>query len=205
MNAHKSSLSWGRFADEAEALGFGLAMAGLVSDEPQIMTASPPALVVNLQFPATVLDENTWCQKQARSVARSSKGGTGSAASPVQSSLLTSRRHLLWGLGRSTKAPFRPTEPAANGWKWWDNSLNKPVQPPWELSTKSIKRPVVSKCGTPFHASNPCLKSLKPYINGLVCWGKSTPETHGFLPSNWSGFSVKIFPSSNSMIKFPTD
>ena len=30
--------------------------------------------------------------------------------------------------------------------------------------------------------------------------GKSTPETHGFLPSNWSGFPVKIFPSSNSMI-----
>ena len=30
--------------------------------------------------------------------------------------------------------------------------------------------------------------------------GKSTPETHGFLPSNWSGFPVSIFPSSNSMI-----
>ena len=128
------------------------------------MEASPPpALVVNLQFPATVLDENTWCQKQARSVAFwSSKGGTGSAASPVQSSLLTSRRHLLWGLGRSTKAPFRPIEPAANGWKWWDNSLNKPVQPPWQIYKRHPA--VVSKCGTPFHASNPCLKCLKPYV-----------------------------------------
>ena len=29
--------------------------------------------------------------------------------------------------------------------------------------------------------------------------GKSTPETHGFWPSNWMGFPVKIFPSSNSM------
>ena len=31
------------------------------------------------------------------------------------------------------------------------------------------------------------------------CWGKSSPETHGFLPSNWLGFPVKIVPSSNSM------
>ena len=30
--------------------------------------------------------------------------------------------------------------------------------------------------------------------------GKSTPETHGFLPSNMDGFPVKIVPSSNSMI-----
>ena len=36
-------------------------------------------------------------------------------------------------------------------------------------------------------------------FNGLVCWGKSTPETHGFLPSNIKGFPVNIFPSSNSM------
>ena len=36
-------------------------------------------------------------------------------------------------------------------------------------------------------------------INGLVSLGKSTPETHGFWPSNWSGLPVKIVPSSNSM------
>ena len=29
--------------------------------------------------------------------------------------------------------------------------------------------------------------------------GTSSPETHGFLPSNFWGFPVKIFPSSNSM------
>jgi len=26
-----------------------------------------------------------------------------------------------------------------------------------------------------------------PHGNGLVCWGKSSPETHGFLPSNIGG------------------
>ena len=36
-------------------------------------------------------------------------------------------------------------------------------------------------------------------FNGLVLLGKSTPETHGFLPSNSEGFPVPIFPSSNSM------
>jgi len=31
-------------------------------------------------------------------------------------------------------------------------------------------------------------------FNGLVLLGKSTPETHGFLPSNSEGFPVPIFP-----------
>ena len=33
--------------------------------------------------------------------------------------------------------------------------------------------------------------------------GKSTPETHGFLPSNCWGFPAKIFPSSSSMNIIP--
>ena len=32
-------------------------------------------------------------------------------------------------------------------------------------------------------------------VIGLVLLGKSEPETHGFLPSNWLGFPVKIVPS----------
>ena len=37
-------------------------------------------------------------------------------------------------------------------------------------------------------------------VNGSVFLGTSTPETHGFLPSNGLGFPVKMFPSSKSMI-----
>ena len=43
-------------------------------------------------------------------------------------------------------------------------------------------------------------RKVESSITGLVFTGKYSPETHGFLPSNWSGFPVKIVPSSNSMI-----
>ena len=44
-----------------------------------------------------------------------------------------------------------------------------------------------------------------PAVTGLVLLGKIlTGKTMGFLPSNWSGFPVKIFPSSNSMMRLST-
>ena len=40
---------------------------------------------------------------------------------------------------------------------------------------------------------------IRWFLTGLVLLGKYSPETHGFLPSNWLGFPVRIVPSSNSM------
>ena len=135
--------------DADEALCLGLAWCQTTTDD-SLPHYYRPALVVNLQFPATVLDKNTWGSKQGRSAAfGSSNCGTRSAAAP-QSSLLASQRHLLWALGRLRKAPFRPIEPAANGRKWWDNFRNKPVQTPWQIYRRNPT--AVSKCGTPFHS-----------------------------------------------------
>jgi len=36
-------------------------------------------------------------------------------------------------------------------------------------------------------------------MNHWIGLRENLQETHGFLPSNWLGFPVKIFPSSNSM------
>ena len=45
------------------------------------------------------------------------------------------------------------------------------------------------------------LKILELLSMDWFCW-ENLQETHGFLPSNWLGVPVKIFPSSNSMILY---
>ena len=64
----------------------------------------------------------------------------------------------------------------------------------------SIIRPYPSCWYQPVHSLRRHQEAHR-FLQVSLDWfkGKSEPETYGFLPSNWLGFPVKIFPSSNSM------
>ena len=91
---------------------------------------------------------------------------------------------------------------------------------PWELAKQSMEslrkgfpqmevpqnigfiRETPSKMddlGVPLFQETTIKISLTKIVNGLVLLEKSSPGNRMALPSNWSGFPVSIFPSSNSM------
>ena len=91
------------------------------------------------------------------------------------------------------------------GWSTWPTNTQHHVvrKQLWYVETISMNILVKFRkkhtLSSNKHAIRNQTCSGQSIINGLVLLGKLEPETHGFLPSNWSGFPLNIFPSSSSM------